>query len=231
MLSSIKSTDLKILIGASHPTTLESIHSYLAPAGYRIFSTLVKDGWTEFARMIEPDLILLDIETSDSSWLELCLELKSYKRCATLPLIIITPETNEQFLQLACEPGIIDIVRKPLNGIELLFRIRAFGMFSHLQKKLSGEPDFLAALHLAENIRHDMNQTLQSITGITELLLLKDLIKDPLTYDRVKKIHHEVEKFSRLVKGLGDLTCHLPESKVSDRKSKHFTLDLYPAAT
>jgi DNA-binding response OmpR family regulator len=222
MVKGIKTADLKILVGSGQPSTLEIIHSYLAPAGYRIFSTLVKQGWIELARMVEPDLILLDLEESDGSWMELCLELKANKRCAALPLILITSETDEQFLRLACEPGIIDVVRKPLNGIELLFRIRSVGIVSMLQKRLAEEPDFLEALQVAEKIRRDMNQSLQAITGITELLLMKDLEEASFTCARIKKIHQEVERFRQLLTSLGQITCTLYDSQTSACMSKMF---------
>ncbi len=69
-----------------------------------------------------PDLVLLDLRLPDLSGFEVC---RALRATSTVPIIIITAQTETQDLVAGLEAGADDYVTKPFDLGELLARLRA----------------------------------------------------------------------------------------------------------
>ncbi|MEN9443637.1 MAG: hypothetical protein RIS47_527 [Bacteroidota bacterium] len=80
----------------------------------------------ETAVLFEPDVIISDWEMPVMTGVELCRALKENVLTKDIPVIIATGiMTTDNNLDQAFEAGAVDYVRKPVNDIELLARVRS----------------------------------------------------------------------------------------------------------
>ena len=70
----------------------------------------------------QPDLVLLDLRLPDISGFEVCREIRQN---STVPIIMVTAQTDTHDLVAGLEAGADDYVTKPVNIKELAARIRA----------------------------------------------------------------------------------------------------------
>jgi two-component system alkaline phosphatase synthesis response regulator PhoP len=77
------------------------------------------------ARKEIPDLVLLDLMLPKMDGLEVCKALKSEKRTAGIPIVMVTAKSQEADKVLGLELGADDYVTKPFSPRELIARIRA----------------------------------------------------------------------------------------------------------
>src|SRR5210317_684478 len=78
-----------------------------------------------------PDVVLLDLRLPDLSGFEVC---RALRATSTVPIIIITAQTETQDLVAGLEAGADDYVTKPVVPKELAARIRALLRRVHLQE-------------------------------------------------------------------------------------------------
>src|ERR1700736_2862897 len=70
------------------------------------------------------DVVLLDIVMPEMDGVEVCERLREDERCADLPIIMVTSLDDMGFLINAFEVGANDYLTKPINGVELVARVR-----------------------------------------------------------------------------------------------------------
>ncbi len=94
---------------------------------YRIISAFNGQEACDLAFSQEVDLIIMDWEMPVMNGIDALDYIKSDPNTADIPIIVITSTGN---LQTAFEAGAIDFIRKPLDRIELLVRVKsALSMF------------------------------------------------------------------------------------------------------
>ncbi|MDH4146406.1 MAG: response regulator transcription factor [Acidimicrobiia bacterium] len=110
----------------------------LEDEGYRVLEA--EDGTTGLAlfHAEQPDLVLLDLRLPDVRGLDVCRELR---KTSTVPIIIVTAQTDTHDLVAGLESGADDYVTKPVVPKALSARIRALLRRVSLQ----AEPVALAA--------------------------------------------------------------------------------------
>jgi len=91
------------------------------------------------AKEVKPDLILLDIQMPGMNGIEVCNILKKNQRTCDIPVIFVTASTDDETLREAFGAGGTDYVRKPVNKIELLARIKSVLLHRKMEKKLMEE--------------------------------------------------------------------------------------------
>ena len=101
------------------------IEGLLAPKGYVVTACLDGD---EALNLLEerqylPDVILLDCQMPGKTGFEVCLELRQ-QYPETLPVIMISANTEEENILKGFQVGSNDYVKKPFNGAEVLARIQ-----------------------------------------------------------------------------------------------------------
>lgn len=98
----------------------------LQKEGYQIRSAMDGAGaFKELARDPAPDLVLLDLMLPDTSGIEICKAIRSDKRTAHVPVLMLTAKGEEIDRVVGFEVGADDYVVKPFSVRELMLRVRA----------------------------------------------------------------------------------------------------------
>lgn len=114
----------KILVVDDEPDALELIEFNLKAAGYDVVTAADGNEALKKARLIAPDLILLDLMLPEIDGLEVCKILRRDASTAAIPIIMLTAKAAEIDRILGLELGADDYVTKPFSPRELGLRIK-----------------------------------------------------------------------------------------------------------
>ena len=89
------------------------------------------------ASLIEPDLVLLDLDLRDSDGLATCRQLR---RLSTCPIVVLADDNGEQQKVRVLDEGADDYVTKPYSMPELLARVRVALRHHRAIQNLEPEP-------------------------------------------------------------------------------------------
>jgi len=139
----------KILIVDDIPVNVDLLRQVLVAEGFR--TATAQDGPS--ARQLSlaelPDLILLDVMMPGESGFETCAHLKSDPRTADIPIIFLSSLDDTKSKVRGLKAGGVDYVSKPVNGEEVLARVRVHLRISESNRALTRA----ARAHL-ENLRN-----------------------------------------------------------------------------
>ncbi len=97
----------------------------------------------------EPDLIIMDWEMPEMSGIDALLKIKRNNHTKDIPVIMSSGFTESINIQQALEAGAIDYIRKPIDAIELIARVRSVLTLSSTYNKLQEQTN----LYLKEKSR------------------------------------------------------------------------------
>lgn len=157
------------------------------------------------AKEVKPDLILLDIQMPGMNGIEVCKVLRKDEQTYDIPVIFVTASTDNETLKEAFESGGTDYVRKPVNKIELLARIKSVLIKKKLEKRLMEKEKLNGVLEMAGGICHDLNQPMQVVSGYSELLLM-DMGKENSAYPYIKMIKEQTDEMGSITRKLMRIT-------------------------
>ncbi|MDP2874733.1 MAG: response regulator [Holophaga sp.] len=102
---------------------LKLVGKMLQDNGYRV--VLVSNGieTLNMLRKIQPNIILMDISMPNMDGLEVTRRIKGVARFATIPIIMITSNSEEDIVNRSLKAGAIGFMVKPLNQSLLIGRI------------------------------------------------------------------------------------------------------------
>jgi len=172
-----------------------------------------------------PDLILLDIMMPEMDGYEVCRILRQNPTTKDIPVVFVTANTDDGTLQEAFESGGTDYVRKPVNKVELLARIKSALTHQELTKKLLEEEKLEGVLEMAGAICHELNQPMQSILGFSQLLM-DDMAEDNPNYEYIRIIKNQIDKMGRITKKLMRITRYETCEYIESTK----IIDIYKAS-
>ncbi len=117
--------DGRVMIVDDEPINIKVAQKFLTLAGYQHIIG-VTDSRTVLSRISEeqPDLVLLDIMMPEVSGLEILKQIRATGQWAYLPVIVVTASDNEETKVQALELGATDFLGKPVDGTELVPRVR-----------------------------------------------------------------------------------------------------------
>lgn len=104
-----------ILIVDDYPDALDIWAIYLRSMGYRVSTAADGVGAIEQARMLHPDLIVLDLELPGISGFDAAKWLRAHAETRDVPLIAATGYSHMRQLDLAREAGFDQVVVKPCD--------------------------------------------------------------------------------------------------------------------
>ncbi|TDH23275.1 response regulator transcription factor [Segetibacter sp. 3557_3] len=117
--------DKKILIADDEPDIVEIISYNLKKEGYQVFTA--KDGIEALgkAKIVQPDLMILDIMMPGKNGIEVCRILRSQPAFENTLIIFLTALNDERSQITGLESGGDDYVSKPVSPKVLVSRVNA----------------------------------------------------------------------------------------------------------
>ncbi len=117
----------KILVVDDSKTELHHLSDMLGRRGFTVRTA--ENGEQAFARLAEdkPDLILMDVVMPGQNGFQLTRAITRDPRFADVPVIMCTAKNQETDKVWGLRQGARDYIVKPINGDELLTKIKAFG--------------------------------------------------------------------------------------------------------
>src|SRR5687767_8643599 len=114
----------KILVVDDEPDAVELLEVNLKGAGYEVVSAHDGEEALKKARMLLPDLIVLDLMLPEVDGMEVCKILRRDQRTSGIPIIMLTAKAAEIDRVLGLELGADDYVTKPFSPRELVLRVK-----------------------------------------------------------------------------------------------------------
>ncbi len=128
----------KILIVDDEPVYLQRIFEIISKVepDFEVFRSIESIKALTIAQTELPDLIISDWEMPVMNGIELVKALKQNELLKDIPVIMCTGAmTSSQNLKTALEAGAIDYIRKPIDEIELIARVKAAILLIEAHKK------------------------------------------------------------------------------------------------
>jgi two-component system alkaline phosphatase synthesis response regulator PhoP len=116
----------KILLVDDSATTLMMEQMVLRGQPYQIVTAKNGREAIAVALLEHPDLVLLDVVMPEMNGFETCRELRQLPVTKNVPIIMVTTKGEEQNVETGFESGCSDYITKPINGTELLMKVRGF---------------------------------------------------------------------------------------------------------
>jgi CheY-like chemotaxis protein len=106
--------------------TILTLERMILKGNYELVTA--KDGREGVARALAvlPDLILLDVMMPNMNGLEALRELRRYEETRAIPVLMVTTQSEEESMETAFSSGCNDYIVKPIDGLELLSKVRSF---------------------------------------------------------------------------------------------------------
>lgn len=127
---------INILLVANSNHYSLAIKAFLEPIGYRVVLLEHMNQVIPVLAREDIDLILVDLELHFGKGFLVNALIREQPRFQHIPIVMITDNSNDEALVKSFESGAIDCIRKPLNQIELLARIKNVLQTTHHQSCL-----------------------------------------------------------------------------------------------
>lgn len=113
-----------VLVVDDSPESLGMINDTLDAAGLKVLVALEGTQALGIATNITPDIILMDAIMPNMDGFETCRQLKKIDKLAHVPVIFMTGLSDTDSIVKGFDSGGVDYIQKPVNGDELIARMR-----------------------------------------------------------------------------------------------------------
>ncbi len=133
----MEGTQRKILIADDEPDILEIVSYNLGKEGYEVYTAKDGNEAIDRAKVLHPDLIILDIMMPRKTGVEVCQILRSQPAFQETLIIFLTALSDEASQIKGLETGADDYVSKPISPKVLVSRVNA--LFRRVNSKDTGK--------------------------------------------------------------------------------------------
>ncbi|MDA3921069.1 MAG: DNA-binding response regulator [Salinisphaera sp.] len=114
-----------VLVVDDQPDLLSFVCEVLANQGYTAVAAVDGTSALERARLIGPDLVLLDARMPGMHGFEVCKRMSAEQELGDIPVIFMTGLTDSEHIVRGFRAGGVDYVTKPVKPDEILVRVEA----------------------------------------------------------------------------------------------------------
>jgi diguanylate cyclase (GGDEF)-like protein len=152
----------KVLVVDDNYLNIRLMRDILVDEGFTVYTADNGLPVLNMAHELKPDVILLDIMMPGMDGFEVCKLLKNDNDVKNIPVIMVTAKTEGTDIRQSLDIGAFDYIRKPVDEIEVVARIRSAIRFKEQQDQL---------LEIASK---------DSLTGLFNRALLMELFEKEL---------------------------------------------------
>lgn len=123
-----------------------------------------------------PDVVLLDLHMPEMSGTDVCSRLRSDIQFAAIPIIIVTSADQREELLQALDSGANDVLRKPVEPLELVVKIRNLVALRSIEEMKIEQDMMRDTMTAVEHAKREWETTMDCITDAIILTDRKDRI-------------------------------------------------------
>jgi two-component system cell cycle response regulator len=183
----------RILIVDDQPTNLALLRGKLTVEGFEVICANNGNEGIQKTLSENPDLILLDVIMPDISGIEVCKILTSDPRTLNIPIILVTAKIASKDVQVGFQAGAFDYIKKPIDFVELIVRIKSAIKYRDVQKKLLDTTRLKTFAATVVTANHKIKQPL-TIISLSLSALKREITKDDISKESVNKRIEYIEK-------------------------------------
>jgi DNA-binding response OmpR family regulator len=176
--------------------------------GYEVLTAYNGKSGIEIAQNELPDLILLDVMMPDINGFEVCKTLVGDSRTSDIPIILVTAKTDPEDIKEGLDAGAYDYIKKPINKIELLARVKSELKLSDANKllvEIEKRNTFLATVVTANHkIKQPLTLISLSSAAIKRELKKEDISKD-IVLEKIKYIDLAITEITSVLDQLNNI--------------------------
>ncbi|TDJ54082.1 MAG: response regulator [Ignavibacteria bacterium] len=198
----------RILVIDDLPENVFLLKDRLEHEGYEVLTADCGNSGIEKATNEIPDLILLDVMMPDINGFEVCKTLVSDGRTSGIPILLVTAKTDAEDTKEGLDAGAFDYIKKPINKIELIARVKSALKLSDANKLLievEKRNTFFATVVTAN---HRIKQPL-TILSLSSAAIKKELKKDKISKDtllgKIKYIDTAINEITNVLDQLNTI--------------------------
>ena len=148
-----------ILIVDDVPANLTVLMAHLECLGYQVLIAEDSEEALARARLMQPDLILLDVLMPDIDGFETCRRLKADESTRDMPVIFMTALADATDKLVGFRAGGVDYITKPFEIGEVIARVKTHLSLREAQKELEEKNAELQRIH------HELEQRVRDRTA------------------------------------------------------------------
>ncbi len=198
----------RILVIDDLPENVFLLKDRLEHEGYEVLTADCGNSGIEKATEEIPDLILLDVMMPDINGFEVCKTLVNDSRTSGIPILLVTAKTDAEDTKEGLDAGAFDYIKKPINKIELLARVKSALKLSDANKLLvevEKRNTFFATVVTAN---HRIKQPL-TILSLSSAAIKRELKKDKISKDtllgKIKYIDTAINEITNVLDQLNTI--------------------------
>lgn len=167
-----------ILIVDDDPLVRDSLGALLESQNLQIFFASDGPEALEQARLLLPDIILLDVMMPGMDGFVVCHKLRQDVALAEVPIVMLTALDNREARLAGLQAGADDFLSKPFDSVELLTRLQNILRLNRYRKLLDERARFVQALEEKNRELHQLSQYLVDIQEKERRFLAAELHDD-----------------------------------------------------
>ncbi len=182
---------VKILIVDDLPDNTFLLSGLLSENGYEPLIARSGEECFEILSQDTPELILMDIMMPVMTGIEALEKIQENQALRQIPVIMVSAKTDSKDVEEALNKGAVDYIKKPINEIELLARVKSILRLKEsedrMREMINAQKDFIRL------ISHDLRSPFTTIHGFAEMI--QD--DENLTEDQKSALHFIVESINQ----------------------------------
>ncbi len=205
----------KILIIDDDINFIEYLNKKLTKENFKVCFTNKSSEAFNLVNSEMPDLILLDIMMPEISGIEICKSITSEPKTSNIPVIFITGKISSEDVQLGFQSGAYDYIKKPIDSLEFLARIRAALKFRESQKLVIETERLKTFAATVVTANHKIKQPL-TLINLSLSAIKREISKNEISGEAIMKrlsyIENAVNEINDVLKQL----TSVEKLKISD---------------